>query len=153
MDQHNASSTNDAVDSKEIFTYQAPWPIYAAAWSSRPDKPFRLAIGSFLEDYTNRVEIVQLSRTTGQFESRRGFDHPYPATKVMFVPDPSGAQTDLVGTSGDYMRIWESSDDGLKLKLKLDTNKNSEFCAPLTSFDWNETAPSIVGTSSIDTTW
>ena len=25
-------------------------------------------------------------------------------------------------------------------------------CAPLTSFDWNETDPSIIGTSSIDTT-
>ena len=31
-------------------------------------------------------------------------------------------------------------------------NRNSEFCAPLTSFDWNETDPNIVGTSSIDTT-
>jgi len=30
--------------------------------------------------------------------------------------------------------------------------KNSEFCAPLTSFDWNESDPSIIGTSSIDTT-
>jgi len=34
----------------------------------------------------------------------------------------------------------------------LDNNKNSEYCAPLTSFDWNETDPSIIGTSSIDTT-
>lgn len=25
----------------------------------RPDKPFRLALGSFIEDYANRVEIVQ----------------------------------------------------------------------------------------------
>lgn len=31
-------------------------------------------------------------------------------------------------------------------------NKNSEFCAPLTSFDWNETDPKRLGTSSIDTT-
>eukprot|EP00958_Prasinococcus_capsulatus_P015269 scaffold1626_cov372-Prasinococcus_capsulatus_cf.AAC.23 len=31
-------------------------------------------------------------------------------------------------------------------------NKNSEFCAPLTSFDWNETDLKRVGTSSIDTT-
>jgi len=31
-------------------------------------------------------------------------------------------------------------------------NKNSEFCAPLTSFDWNETDPNILGASSIDTT-
>ena len=31
-------------------------------------------------------------------------------------------------------------------------NKNTEFCAPLTSFDWNETDPKRLGTSSIDTT-
>ena len=31
-------------------------------------------------------------------------------------------------------------------------NKNSEFCAPLTSFDWNEVDPNLLGTASIDTT-
>lgn len=31
-------------------------------------------------------------------------------------------------------------------------NKSSEYCAPLTSFDWNETDTKILGTSSIDTT-
>lgn len=34
----------------------------------------------------------------------------------------------------------------------LNNNKNSDFCAPLTSFDWNEVDPNLVGTSSIDTT-
>ena len=29
---------------------------------------------------------------------------------------------------------------------------NNEYCAPLTSFDWNEIDPTILGTSSIDTT-
>ena len=36
--------------------------------------------------------------------------------------------------------------------LPHNQNKNSEFCAPLTSFDWNETDPNILGASSIDTT-
>eukprot|EP00955_Chlamydomonas_euryale_P117597 366486-Chlamydomonas_euryale.AAC.2 len=31
-------------------------------------------------------------------------------------------------------------------------NKQSEFCAPLTSFDWNEANPKQLGTCSIDTT-
>lgn len=31
-------------------------------------------------------------------------------------------------------------------------NKSSDFCAPLTSFDWNESDPNLIGTSSIDTT-
>ena len=35
----------------------------------------------------------------------------------------------------------------------LNNNKNSEYCAPLTSFDWNESEPSsLIDTSSIDTT-
>jgi WD repeat-containing protein 68 len=34
----------------------------------------------------------------------------------------------------------------------LNNNKTSEYCAPLTAFDWNETDPNIIGTSSIDTT-
>lgn len=37
-------------------------------------------------------------------------------------------------------------------RVTLNQNKNSEFCAPLTSFDWNEFSPAVVGTCSIDTT-
>ena len=31
-------------------------------------------------------------------------------------------------------------------------NKTSEYCAPLTSFDWNVVDPNVIGTCSIDTT-
>lgn len=34
----------------------------------------------------------------------------------------------------------------------LNNSKTSEFCAPLTSFDWNDIEPKRIGTSSIDTT-
>ena len=40
---------------KEIYKYAAPWPLYSMNWSIRPDKRFRLALGSFLEEYNNRV--------------------------------------------------------------------------------------------------
>ena len=40
----------------------------------------------------------------------------------------------------------------LRLECLLNNNKNSDFCAPLTSFDWNEVDPNLLGTSSIDTT-
>ena len=39
----------------ELFAYEAPWNIYAMGWSQRKDKPFRLAIGSFIEEYKNKV--------------------------------------------------------------------------------------------------
>ena len=38
------------------------------------------------------------------------------------------------------------------LIVYIPQSKNSEFCPPLTSFDWNETDPNILGASSIDTT-
>ena len=41
---------------------------------------------------------------------------------------------------------------GLLYSYSFSQNKNSEFCAPLTSFDWNETDPNLLAASSIDTT-
>lgn len=40
---------------KEIYKYVAPWPLYSMNWSVRPDKRFRLALGSFVEEYNNKV--------------------------------------------------------------------------------------------------
>jgi len=58
----------------------------------------------------------------------------------------------MLATTGDYLRLWSVADNGIKMAHLLNNNKNSEFCAPLTSFDWNETDPSMLGTASIDTT-
>ena len=54
---------------------------------------------------------------------------------------------DLLATAGDYLRVWRVDDDSQQVELhaKLDNNQTSEFCAPLTAFDWNETQPSIIG--------
>lgn len=139
----------------EIYTYEAPWMIYACNWSVRQDKRFRLALGSFVEEYSNKVEIITLDEETGEFpkDARCSFTHPYPCTKVMFIPDKECTKEDLLATTGDYLRIWQVSDDNeIQLKSLLNNNKSSEFCAPLTSFDWNETKLQRVGTSSIDTT-
>jgi len=40
---------------KEIYKYEAPWTVYSMNWSIRPDKRFRLALGSFIEEYNNKV--------------------------------------------------------------------------------------------------
>mmetsp|Transcript_10693 Transcript_10693/g.35356 ORF Transcript_10693/g.35356 Transcript_10693/m.35356 type:complete len:340 (-) Transcript_10693:278-1297(-) len=138
----------------EIYTYEAPWLIYAMGWSVRPDQRFRLGIGSFVEEYSNKVEIVSLDVENGSFPPAptHSFTHPYPCTKIMFVPDTTGTMEDLVATTGDYLRIWHIKEDGVELRSLLNNNKNSEFCAPLTSFDWNDANPARVGTSSLDTT-
>jgi len=70
------------------------------------------------------------------------------------MPDRLGQfpNQDLLATTGDYLRLWEVKGDTVDNRCLLNNNKTSEFCAPLTSFDWNETDLSIIGTSSIDTT-
>lgn len=40
---------------KEIYKYEAPWTVYSMNWSIRSDKRFRLALGSFIEEYNNKV--------------------------------------------------------------------------------------------------
>ena len=50
---------------KEIYTYQAPWLIYGMNWSVRADQRFRLAIGSFEEEYNNSVRAARCTRARG----------------------------------------------------------------------------------------
>lgn len=125
--------------------------IYGMGWCQRADKKFRLAIGSFVEEYSNVVQIIQLDEKSGKFEKKSEFDHPYPCTKIQWIPDKDGTCKDLLATSADYLRIWKvDENDCVKMTALLNNNKKS--CGPLTSFDWNAVDPTILGTSSIDTT-
>ena len=94
------------------------------------------------------VTVVELNEP--DFKVVGSFEHPYPPTKVAFGPE--SARNDLLATSGDYLRLWQIKGNEIVPKATLNQNKSSEFCAPLTSFDWNEHVPSMVGTCSIDTT-
>ena len=53
------SSSRTAAHPAAAAAPAAPAVPDAACLQVRPDKPFRLALGSFIEDYANRVEIVQ----------------------------------------------------------------------------------------------
>lgn len=70
----------------------------------------------------------------------------------MWIPDSIGIYPDLLATSGDYFRVWRAGKPENRLECVLNNNKNSDFCAPLTSFCWTEVDPNLDGTSSIDTT-
>ena len=75
----------------------------------------------------------------------------------MWIPDRQGSLPDLFATTGDYLRVWAVTDTAkgpceVNLRQFLNNNKNSEYCAPLTAFDWNDADPNIIGTASIDTT-
>jgi WD repeat-containing protein 68 len=139
---------------QEVYRYEAPWTVFSMNWSRRPDRGIRLALGSFIEDYDNKVQVVTLDEETSEFTATSTFDHKYPTTKVMWIPDKRGTYPDLLATSGDYLRVWLPGvgREEPRLECILDNSKASTYCAPITSFDWNEVDPNMLGTASIDTT-
>lgn len=52
-----------ATKRKEIYKYTAPWTVYSMNWSIRPDKRFRLALGSFVEEYNNKAVLIDNPET------------------------------------------------------------------------------------------
>lgn len=75
----------DMADSKEIFTYTAPWPVYGLSWSSRPST-FRLALSSFQQDFANKLQVIQVFPGSEAFTSVVEADHPFPVTKLKWSP-------------------------------------------------------------------
>lgn len=159
------STQESHLRSENSVTYDSPYPLYATAFSSsssssRSPHHHRIAVGSFIEEYNNRVDILSFDEETLTLKPNPNlsFEHPYPPTKLMFHPNPSASaaarkSSDLLASSGDYLRLWEIRDNNSIEPLSVLNNaKTSEFCAPLTSFDWNEVEVRRIGTSSIDTT-
>ncbi|KAJ1549841.1 ddb1 and cul4 associated factor 7, partial [Nowakowskiella sp. JEL0078] len=197
----NVSSTGGTLGN-EVYSYAAPWPVYALHWSLVPGS-FRIAFGSFFEEYANKVLfavcsvclIFLFSRRASYVNDRpvnrfsgscnsvsrkwngigrcRRIGSPIPCYKTFVV----GSSSDLMATAGDYLRVWElcqidtnpvDYSDNPELDVKKETqfvlkttlanvrkpsqSGSREFCAPLTSFDWNDSDPSLCVTASVDTT-
>lgn len=49
--------------------------------------------------------------------------------------------------TGEYLKLLslQVGETETRLECLLNNNKNSDFCAPLTSFDWNEVDPYLLG--------
>lgn len=115
---------------KEIYTFEAGWTIYAMSWSHRANQKdkFTMALGSYIEEYVNEIQIVQLLGPN-HFESRLVFQHPYPPSKLMFAPPQWNphSNNDLLATTGDYLRLWDIDVDAGKMNSKalLNNNKHS----------------------------
>jgi len=58
MSMPSGSSLPPPGKRKEIYKYESPWTVYSMNWSVRPDKRFRLALGSFMEEYNNKVSLL-----------------------------------------------------------------------------------------------
>ncbi|KAH9894781.1 WD40 repeat-like protein [Cubamyces lactineus] len=123
------------------------------------------------DDYTEYPDFVTLVEA----------QHGYPATRLQWQPSTANSfawsqkasSAELLATTGDALRVWEYSSEGAaavsayvgrqvsggghKLTLKTALSgqskvQNNNTGAPLTSFSWNEKSPSLIVTSSIDTT-
>eukprot|EP00056_Hartaetosiga_gracilis_P004921 m.79575 g.79575 ORF g.79575 m.79575 type:complete len:339 (-) comp11982_c1_seq1:68-1084(-) len=147
---------SDTMDEKSLFEHQCPWPTYSFGFSFNKETPFRVAVGSFVEEYSNKIQVLDLNSEKGEYEVHSTIEHPYPTTKIMWIPDSDDDRPELFATTGDYLRLWKvEQEDGknrTSVEVLLNNNKHSEFCAPLTSFDWNTVDPSQIVTTSIDTT-
>ncbi|KAL9240596.1 hypothetical protein vseg_014796 [Gypsophila vaccaria] len=153
-------ATNKTSDDQTLISYTSPYPIYAMSFSGHrtaADNHHLIAVGSFLEDFNNRVDIIRFNDETLTLipHPHLSFPHPYPPTKLMFRPpshDGGASSTPLLASSADFLRLFSVRDDVVEELTVLNNSKTSEFCAPLTSFDWNEHVPGRIGTCSVDTT-
>ncbi|KAM0551888.1 hypothetical protein ACHAPJ_008225 [Fusarium lateritium] len=167
--------------------YLAPWAIYAFDWCKWPaqgNSAGKLAVGSYLEDGHNFIQILDshitptpqdvyapgTSKYSLDFTKAAEATHSYPVTRLLWEPPSSQKQsTDLLATSGDHLRLWSLPNenpatpsntigrrDNTTTKLTplalLSNSKTPDHTAPLTSLDWNTVSPSLIITSSIDTT-
>lgn len=170
---------------REVYRYQTEWLVSSIAWSNEPSESFNLAVSSYIEDYTNWIQLISLCKDDydEEIETIYAFKHPYPATKILWCPrqfERNVKLPNLLATTADYLRLWRvinsrsrgvlnqsdsgtsstkssngnlsSQDTEVKLECLLNSNQGLKHCAPLTSFDWNEIDPTIIATSSVDTT-
>ena len=151
---NSVSSSPDgpvAVNS-EVVTYTAPWPVYALGFPYQSSPTLRLALGSFIESRNNRVEVLELEESSHHFQVLDSFEHTYPASKLMWLPDTTGSKSDLLASSSDCLRLFRFQPGGSKPVSQLLNRRNAKYSSPLTSFDWNVDNTSLIGTASIDTT-
>ncbi|KMT16480.1 hypothetical protein BVRB_3g050980 [Beta vulgaris subsp. vulgaris] len=158
-ESHQFSNNNN----NNLVTYDSPYPLYAMSFSlssagiCRRSSDQIIAVGSFIEEYNNRVDLLTFDKETLTLNltPNLSFSHPYPSTKLMFQPSSSSSSSSsppLLASSADYLRLYSVKNDSIELVSLLNNSKSSDFCAPLTSFDWNDVVPQRIGTSSIDTT-
>ncbi|KAI5293090.1 hypothetical protein KEM55_007300, partial [Ascosphaera atra] len=152
------------------------WPIQPGTFGKVATGSYLEDNHNYLQIFDTQEATCDLD----QPESQRGLEfvkiaeatHSYPVTRVLWEP-PSGTKqsTDLLASSGDHLRLWSLPAEckttyGNSIHQKnlqrpvaklsplalLSNSKSSEHTAPITSLDWNAVSPSLIITSSIDTT-
>jgi DDB1- and CUL4-associated factor 7 len=153
-----ASASTSGVASSSLPQMQISLDFSVYGLDFHPSKQ-KLVASSFIETLQNQIIISEIINSQLIKVSHLAID--YPPTKVLW--QPSSNHPDLLATSGDFFRVYEvispdSGNDQLIISRSKMQNvrrigqSSQEMFAPLTSFDWNITDPSICVTCSVDTT-
>lgn len=129
--------------------YNSTYPLNTFAFSYRPDERFRFALGSYLINQENHIDIIQYCERENLYLKLHTINQTYPASKLQWIPDETGQFIDILAISSDHLRLWNIDNTGTSSKF------GSEFIhdtKPLTSFDWSTTDPTIIATCSLDST-
>lgn len=171
-DDGRSTPHDDARPEREGATFETAFSSFALAWSARQGQ-HRFAVGSLSEQVANRVQLIEMDLSGAQsskgtrdteevpagsgvrFDVKADIEHPFPPTKLQFVPDDSRA--DILASSGNTLRIWHldpSLPSGHRPLLTLTNwrNQHQQTPPPLTSFDWSTVNHAKIATSSVDTT-
>ncbi|CAH0491297.1 unnamed protein product [Peronospora farinosa] len=144
-----ATSERSVLCDRPFITYPTRDRLYGLCW--RPDvSSMQIAASTFIPgEYANKIEIFNFTVNEKKLVSALEIDHPYPPTKIMWSPPSLGPHMELLATTADFLRLWKITDSSIELCSKFSEKKSkNDLCAPLTSFDWNEVEPNIIGTSS-----
>lgn len=121
---------------REVYQYESDWLISSIAWSNVSSDSFDLAISSYIEEYTNWIELISLEKDNYDQEIKRvtAFKHPYPATKILWIPRPPDSNQQLpqlLATSADYLRLWRVEDtDNTLCSFSQDATENRSSKSP-----------------------
>jgi WD repeat-containing protein 68 len=102
----------------EFYSYKSKMPIYSLAFSTKKDNTLRLAIGSLNRNPDpqvtpmNYIEIIELKKNGSKLKRTSKFEQKIPPSKILFFPDHSSANPDLLITSSDTLKIWEILENG-----------------------------------------
>ena len=153
---------------KNVYTYNSLLPLYALACNGFCDNngSFDVAVGTFLSEYANKIEIVRYSPEADSLVARTAFPHLYPPTNLVYAPTSGSNQINESGTllasSGEYVRLWfipnvPSSNqkvgqggEDVSLVALFKTGSDPDSCSPFTSLDWNHFDRNLIVASSVD---
>lgn len=145
-----------------MYDYEARIPIYALSFSNRVtqdrnrEQSILMGVGSYLQQF-NKVQILRMNEHRGM-TSEFEISEPWPASKILWIPKPDeafAADKDLMATSSDYLRLYVLDRDDESGRFRQSENvveliNRSDFCQPITSFDWNRFDHNTIASASLD---